>query len=488
MAAAAARELKRQREGDEVPSTAAMWAMWAGEAQYVYMPIADALKAAGARVCLFAAVSEIGAAFRSRGTDFTLTLRIADQSRTTGISVTFFANNTALLPRVKSSGDVISLHNVVVTMHCGELFVTFDKKSSSFALFEGKASTELRPYQTSIKYEERKQDDEILTNMRMWLAYHPPGLKDLELQLRSVKSDSTFDLVCKVLHVCQASTSEWIFYVWDGTDAPATEFQTFLSTEAFTSAPLHLEETPLPREVLCTLPCIGTVLRIFSNKFSKEILQLQRNVYWARFCNITCKQEFGIWKGTLLPSSRVRLLSNEDGSVVERLKMYDSRLTTQVHRQPMASLHKASDITEVEFNRAGYTTLMESLTNEQVTHKFKTLVRVVSAYPCQGSDLHSLLTGNHCLRLTLEDPTARIHAYVHKDDGVRFFGGFLTAAALTRKMNRLLGVPEPEEADEDAPLARNPPWIWCCLKSYRVDKYDPWGSRRYRIFGTEIRD
>jgi hypothetical protein len=46
--------------------------------------------------------------------DFTVTLRIADQSRTTGISVTFFANNTALLPRVKSSGDVISLHNVVV--------------------------------------------------------------------------------------------------------------------------------------------------------------------------------------------------------------------------------------------------------------------------------------------------------------------------------------------------------------------------------------
>jgi hypothetical protein len=46
--------------------------------------------------------------------DFTLTLRIAYQSRPAGISVTFFADNTALLPCVKSSGDVISLHNVVV--------------------------------------------------------------------------------------------------------------------------------------------------------------------------------------------------------------------------------------------------------------------------------------------------------------------------------------------------------------------------------------
>jgi hypothetical protein len=47
---------------------------------------------------------------------------------------------------------------------------------------------------------------------------------------------------------------------------------------------------------------------------------LQKNIYWARFCNITCKQEFGIWKGILAPSSRIRLLSHEDGSVVDRLK------------------------------------------------------------------------------------------------------------------------------------------------------------------------
>ena len=46
--------------------------------------------------------------------DFTLTLRIVDQSRPAGISATFFAEDTALLPCVKSSGDVISLHNVTV--------------------------------------------------------------------------------------------------------------------------------------------------------------------------------------------------------------------------------------------------------------------------------------------------------------------------------------------------------------------------------------
>ncbi|CAN6228464.1 unnamed protein product [Urochloa humidicola] len=487
MEEAAARERKRPREGDAAPSAAAAAAAAvaaSGKPQYVYLPIADALKAPGARVYLFAAVSEIGAAVRSRGTDFTLTLRIADQSRSAGISVTFFADNTALLPCVKSSGDVISLHNVVITMH-GEFFVTFNKKISSFALFDGKVFTECSPYQYSVKYHGTKHDNELLTQMRTWLAYNPPGLKDLELQLRSLKSDTTFDLVCKVLHVHE-NKGEWIFYVWDGTDTPAAEFQAISDAEAVESSPLYLEEAPLPREVLCTMPCVGTVLRIFANRYLKEVFHLQKNIYWARFCNITCKQEFGIWKGIVLTSSRVRLLSHEDGSVVDRLKIYESRITDKVHRQPMASLPEASNVADVEYETAGYTTLMESLTHEQVTHKFKTLVRVVAAYPCRASELRLLMTGSYFLRLTLEDPTARIHAYVHKDDGAKFFGGFLTAEALIKKMNKLLGIPEEDE--EGAPSTRKPPWIWCCLKSYRLDKNDPWGSRRYRIFATEIRD
>ncbi|KAK3144520.1 hypothetical protein QOZ80_4AG0314190 [Eleusine coracana subsp. coracana] len=462
MEEAAARERKRPREDDAAPPPRAAAA--AGEAQYVYLPIVDAIKAPGAKVCLFAAVDEIGATVRSRGTDFTLTLRIVDQSRAAGISVTFFADNTALLPCVRSSGDVISLHNVMIRMH-GEFFVTFDKKFSSFALFEGKGSTECRPYQTSMKYHGSKHDSDLLTQTRMWLANHPSGLKDLELQLRSIKSDSTFDLVCKVLHVREASNGKWIFYVWDGTDTPATEFQD-----------CRLSLSPATEfQDFWTLKWLNLPLYV-----SKKCL------HPGRFCNITCKQEFGVWKGVLLPSSRVRLLSNKDGSVVDRLKMYDSRLANKVQRRPMTSLPEASNVAGTEYETAGYTTLMESLTHEQVTHKFKTLVRVVAAFPCRTDDLRSLLTGNFCLRLTLEDPTARIHAYIHKDDGAKFFGGFLTGESLIKKMNKLLGIPE--DGEEGAPLTRNPPWIWCCLKSYYLDKNDPWGSRRYRIFATEIRD
>jgi hypothetical protein len=71
---------------------------------------------------------------------------------------------------------------------------------------------------------------------------------------------------------------------------------------------------------------------------------------------------------------------------------------------------------------------------------------------------------------------------------VKFFGGSLTAEVIIKKMNKLLGVPEPEDSEEVAPLTRNPPWIWCILMSYYREKNDPWGSRRYRIVDTTIRD
>jgi hypothetical protein len=59
-------------------------------------------------------------------------------------------------------------------MH-GEFFVTFNKKFSSFALFEGKGSTKSSPYQTSMKYHGSKHDTELLTQMRTWLVNHPSG-------------------------------------------------------------------------------------------------------------------------------------------------------------------------------------------------------------------------------------------------------------------------------------------------------------------------
>jgi hypothetical protein len=62
-----------------------------------------------------------------------------------------------------------------ITMHHGEFFVTYNKRFSSFALFEGKVSTGCIPYQHSMKYHGSKHDSEFLTHLRMWIVYNPPG-------------------------------------------------------------------------------------------------------------------------------------------------------------------------------------------------------------------------------------------------------------------------------------------------------------------------
>ena len=46
----------------------------------------------------------------------------------------------------------------------------------------------------------------------------------------------------------------------------------------------------------------------------------------------------------------------------------------------------------------------------------------------------------------------------------------MTEEVVIKKMNKLLGVPEPEDSEEVAPLTRNPPWIWCILMSYYREK------------------
>ncbi|AQK47235.1 Protection of telomeres protein 1b [Zea mays] len=129
------------------------------------------------------------------------------------------------------------------------------------------------------------------------------------------------------------------------------------------------------------MPDFGTVLRIFSDRFVNKVSYMQKNIYWARFWNITCKQNFGIWKGTFSDSGGVRLLSNKDDSVVDRLKMYDSRIANRVRRRPMASI--PSSVTDVEYEDAGYASLMKSLTHHDVlllSHFLQLFISFISVF------------------------------------------------------------------------------------------------------------
>ncbi|XP_065046976.1 protection of telomeres protein 1a-like isoform X1 [Musa acuminata AAA Group] len=455
----------------------------------VYLPIRDARTCIHERVNIFAAVSSIGAEKKSRGTDYVVSLKIMDQSyMEPGISVNFFAEDMTKLPHVRAIGDIISLQNVEVRIHRGDVYCVHNKKFSAFALFQGKTTSGLIHYQKSAKYHATNHDDEFLSQIRTWLLDNPPKAvgKDVPLLLRRIKLDLAFDLVCKVLHVSETSKGDWMLFVWDGTDTPPAKLQFDLELQGERPCSLHVEELPLTIEVLCTFPRVGSVLRVFASKSFKVITHLHGGNQWVKLCNMICGLYDGMWNGMLQPSSEVLLLSDEDSIAREHLKTYDRRLATALENYPMTSFPAPSHITVLDYDYKPYTTLIESLSHPEVTHKCMCIVRVVAAYPWQAKDLRSPVTGHYRVRFTVEDPTARIHAYICGEDGVKFFQGYPTTEVLTSKMDKLLGITDTDGQAGSDDGVRNPPWVWCCLKSYYLDENNPRGSRRYRIFSTTL--
>ncbi|XP_058093874.1 protection of telomeres protein 1a-like isoform X2 [Magnolia sinica] len=448
---------------------------------YVYLALRDAMSSIGQKVNLLAVVVEHGAPKKTKGTDYVLTLKIMDASyRDHGFSVNFFIDKIDNMPIIKSDGDIIYLRRVVMKIYDGVVYALFNKKFSTFALFEGKSGEGFKPYQVSSKIQITNHDKEYITQLRTWLVDYQldAGVNSYLLQMREIK----------ILHVSEDLEGNWVLFVWDGTDAPPVSFQTNLDAEAQNPLPLHLEPSPLSRDVLCKFPCVGTVLRIFANNPREELGLRSLGIgQWVKFHKMMFQSQSGLWHGLLTPSSRLSALSDEDNTVVHCERYYNERLSSNLNNLPLSSFPWPSLITETDHDHVAFSTLMDVLTYSKVTQKFKCVVRVVALLPWRAEDFRSPEgTRVYRIRLTLEDPTARIHAYVFAEDGVKFFEGYPPPDTLTRKMNKLLGLTESGSSEDSDNVSRNPPWVQCCIKSYYLVKSNPWETRRYRIFGTKL--
>ncbi|KAF8392728.1 hypothetical protein HHK36_023077 [Tetracentron sinense] len=463
----------------------------------------DAIDLQNHKVNLLGVVVGFSVPRKSKGTDYVSVLKIIDEShQSPDFSVNIFAENLDDLPHVKSAGDLVQLSCVMMKVHNGEVYAVFNKFSSSFALFEGKSCKDLCPYQASSGYCIRGLDEGFIIRLRTWhLNFQlDAGTSAYLLSLKEIKAGGYFDLICKVLLVCEVSKDVWMLFVWDGTDTQPLDFQMKLEDEAHNPLPLQIESS-LPRDILGTFPCVGTILRVIADQaYEKLGLHFQGSGQWVRLRNITCQVCSGLWRGVLVPSSKIQLLSNEDNIVAERQREFNKRISTKCGRVPLVNFPCPSPITGISFSvvseiafqstltdyeHVPFVTLMDLLTYSEVTAKFKCVVRVVAVYPWRAEDFRSPIgLREYRIRLTLEDPTARIHAFVYAEDGVKFFEGYPPIDVLTSKRNKLLGMTENLNSKEDEDAPRNPPWVECCIKSYYLDKSSRWESRHYRIFGT----
>lgn len=90
-----------------------------------------------------------------------------------------------------------------------------------------------------------------------------------------------------------------------------------LENETDNPLPLQVEPKPLPRDLLCTFPTVGTILRVIIDKGNeKHVLHLLTAGKWVRFLNILCEVHEGLWHGVLTPFTKIRYMSDDNRLIV----------------------------------------------------------------------------------------------------------------------------------------------------------------------------
>ncbi|KAL3526183.1 hypothetical protein ACH5RR_014555 [Cinchona calisaya] len=450
-----------------------------GDSRYI-VKLKDLSSFTQRKVNLLGLVVEFSVPRRTNGTDYCTVLKIIDQSQQTPeVAVNVFMKDIDGLPHLRSHKDIILLCSFKVEFYNQKYYAVYDHKASSFALFDGRISDNFTPYQVSPTFHHLPKDDVFVRRLRNWSNNTPfdAGISDYAVPLKDINGHDFIDLVCMVLHVCEVSSGKWVLFVWDGTDAPAVDLKKELGAEEL---PLQLELTGLPPSVLYNFPRLGTVLTVvideayvnFGNHF-----KIVRD--WVRIRNLHCRTVLGLWKGVLTPQTKIRHLSKDDNSVIEHLRDYKERVA-QCGYLPSCISPTSNFLTEVpNFEQACCTTLMEILTSPLVHGTFKCVVRFLAVLPSEAKYFRSP-SGPYRMTVTLEDPTARIHALLQNGDADEFFGERLDIDVVAMKMNKLLGVSELENS------SRNPPWTVCCIGFHSANETDIWGSRHFHICNTRL--
>ncbi|KAK3220871.1 hypothetical protein Dsin_014841 [Dipteronia sinensis] len=233
-------------------------------------------------------------------------------------------------------------------------------------------------------------------------------------------------------------------FLWDGNDAPPLSLHGKLKGEIINPLPLRIEPYVLDQNSYRKFPSFCTVLRVTADasheKFGQHFNYFDK---WVKsvICLVKFPQECGV--------AFVRLLSNNDNIIVD----YERRNHERIVRTHVI------DGEEIEFS-----TLLDVLRNAEGDRKFCCVVRVVAILPFQGQSFWSSdASSEYDIKLTLEDSTARIHAFLDYEEWVKFFEACPVDERNT-KVKMLLGVPEQQNLDSDEEFTRNPPWIKCCIR------------------------
>ncbi|KAB1217630.1 Protection of telomeres protein 1a [Morella rubra] len=306
--------------------------------RYAIIPIRDALSRVNQKVNLIGCVREFSPPRKSSGTDYVSILKIVDESyKDEEFSVHIFTGKLQDLPIIRSYNDVIILYQVKIVEFSGRKNADFNKRFSSYALFDENSCSDFNPYQASPGFRLLEPDMGFIRRKVHFCTQIPlsEGMGEYLLSLKQLKNKEHFDLVCKVLHIEKVANNTWMLFVWDGNDTPPLSSDVNLDNEEQNPLPFQIEQFSVPKDILCTFPRVGTILQVMTNDVHENFgLCFEGIGKWTKIRNMTCEIHLGLWRGLLLSSSRFRFLPHNDCAVLERIRNVNQRISGEEGRVP----------------------------------------------------------------------------------------------------------------------------------------------------------
>ncbi|KAM5172961.1 protection of telomeres protein 1 isoform 2-T2 [Mantella aurantiaca] len=185
--------------------------MSASVQKYVYTGL-DQLKE-GSIINLYGVVKFFKPPYRCKGTDYSSTVTIMDQSNAK-LTCTFFSGNKETLPKIYSVGDIVRFHRIKVTQFNNE-FVGVSSNGFSALVFEGTAGASLLPRTSSKTHSFTDKDHKIIESLRVWQMGQQTFSKS-RLKLSDAKPDQYFNLICQLVGKAEMDKASYLLKVWDG--------------------------------------------------------------------------------------------------------------------------------------------------------------------------------------------------------------------------------------------------------------------------------
>ena len=155
---------------------------------------------------------------RTKGTDYYVSFRLIDPSKTRGITAIIFHKKESGLPQIQRVGEIVVFTKVLIKSFKGAPQVIY-KYYSSFYVFDSDLSEPLRPKSTSPNAFLSQSITNIVCLLQTWAC----GAGNVSCQHRLCKLEDVipgvhFDLICQVVSVASSVEEKCVFLsICDGT-------------------------------------------------------------------------------------------------------------------------------------------------------------------------------------------------------------------------------------------------------------------------------